>query len=186
MAGQKKQAVHDFSRLNTVLNNTGSSATPHPCAPYIPLLITYCCTLHTAANYILLHTICHCTLHTTAHYCALHTLHTPAHYILATAHCIHTLRTIYYSTLHILLQTAGVRGLVVTGGETEPRPGPTKERTVDSGVGAGAPIGAPTNRATSAAAATAAALVGGTSLVGHLLRTALGGKISCGINGKVS
>ena len=44
---------------------------------------------------------------------------------------------------------------MVTGGETEPRPGPTKERTVESGVGAGAAVGAPANRATSAADATA-------------------------------
>jgi hypothetical protein len=48
-------------------------------------------------------------------------------------------------------------------------------------VGAGAAFGAPANRATSAAA-----LVEGTSLVGHHRRRALGGKISCGINGKVS
>ena len=108
MAGQKKQDVHAFSRPNAVLNNTGSSATPHSCAPYIPLLITYCCTLHTASNYILLHTICHCTLHTTARYCALHTLHTPVHYILTTAYIHCALHTTAHYTYYCRLQ--GSRG----------------------------------------------------------------------------
>jgi hypothetical protein len=87
------------------------------------------CTIHTTAHNILLHITYCCTLYVTAPYIR---LHATAHYI----RCIH-LHTIYlplhtytahYSTLHILLQTAGVKGLVVTGGETEPRPGPTNEQ----------------------------------------------------------
>jgi len=154
--------------------------TIHTTAHNILLHITYCCKLHTAAHYIYM------SLHPTYDCILLRTTYAAYTCTLHTYHCIHTLCTTYYSTLHILLQTAGVRGLVVMGGETEPRPGPTNERTVESGVGAGAAVGAPANRATSAAAATAAALVGGTSLVGHLLRRSLGGKISRGINGKVS
>ena len=154
------------------------------------------CTVHTTAHNILLHITYYCKLHTAAHYMSLHPTYdctllrtTYAAYIctLHTCHCTLHTYTAHYILQHTTHTTADCRGQGARGhgrrNRTATRP---NQRTVEGGVGAGAAVGAPTNRATSAAAATAAALVGGTSLVGHLIRRALGGKISCGIHGKVS